>query len=184
METRWIEYVERNRALSGGPASFLVRFSGRDCGTLWSACSETPRRFQGLEELISEMEKEMEATGRPASEPGPAEVVRATPVWIFQNGATGIRRGELGAVTIQVHRRQRGTMQGEVQLCGAGWMACFRSGRDLMALLRTAAGSGEARSSSGKKRRFKLRRRIRRPPVFRRREAPGPGKRHPRAPPA
>lgn len=157
METRWIEYAERNRALSGGPASFLVRFSGRDCGTLWSACSETPRRFQRLEELISEMEKEMEATGRPASEPGPAEVVRATPVWIFQNGATGIRRGELGAVTIQVHRRQRGTMQGEVQLCGAGWKACFRSGRDLMALLRTAAGSGEAfrRSSSGRKQRAK-----------------------------
>jgi hypothetical protein len=153
METRWTGYADRNRALSGGPASFLVRFSGRDRGTLWSAFSEIPRTFRGLEELVSEMEKEMEATGHPAQEPGLEEVVRAAPVWTFRNGAEGVRRGDLQAVTIQVRRRQRGGMQGEVQICGTGWTACFRSGRDLVSLLRTAAGPGESfqRSSSGKK---------------------------------
>ena len=62
METRWTGYADRNRALSGGPASFLVRFSGRDRGTLWSAFSEIPRTFRGLEELESRADSDMKVS--------------------------------------------------------------------------------------------------------------------------
>lgn len=71
MESRWTDYAGRNRELPGGPASFLVRFSGGEAGTLWSAHSETPRAFRRLEELISGLEEEMEsAAGRQSGRPG------------------------------------------------------------------------------------------------------------------
>lgn len=71
MESRWTDYTGRNREIPGGPASFLVRFSDGEAGTLWSAHSETPRAFRGLEELISGLEAEMESAGRPVPSPGP-----------------------------------------------------------------------------------------------------------------
>ena len=57
--------IQRNKI--SGPASLLVRFSGWEGrGTLWSAHSEDPRTFRSLEELISEMEADMDASGCPA----------------------------------------------------------------------------------------------------------------------
>ena len=144
MESRWTDYAGRNRELPGGPASFLVRFSGGEAGTLWSAHSETPRAFRRLEELIFGLEEEMESAGRPAPSPGPpAADGRTAPVWTFRGGEDSRRRGAPRAVTIQVRRRQGG-MQGEAQICGSGRRACFRSGWELLALLRSALESWES----------------------------------------
>lgn len=148
--------IQRNKI--SGPASLLVRFSGWEGrGTLWSAHSEDPRTFRSLEELISEMEADMDASGCPAlSEPTIRieRQKRIAPDWKRQGNADRIPCGCLCAVTIQVRFRQQNDMQGEVQICGTGKSACFRSVLELLALLRSALEETGGLRNTGKGRAF------------------------------
>lgn len=150
MDMCGLNYAQRNRALPGGCASLLIRFShwedGAACGKLWSAHSEAPRAFRGLEQLLSEMEAEMERIGRPARTLPPPEMRRvsseAAPSWSHQ-GRTGPERGRLCTAAVRVLRRQNGCIQGELQICGTGKQAFFRSARELLLLLQSALNDSQ-----------------------------------------
>lgn len=147
MESRWTDYAGRNRELPGGPASFLVRFSGGEAGTLWSAHSETPRAFRRLEELISGLEEEMESAGRPAPSPagryaGRGPDLRFRPAGLFPQrvgaaGAAPVRPGILG---IRPVPRRNAASRGKIRLSENPGLRLRRQARKRRRQTERAAG--------------------------------------------
>lgn len=146
LNTCRINYTQRNRVQPGAYAGFLIHFSGWDgsgvYGKLWSAYSEAPVSFAGLEDLLRELEKEMDAVDCPSrtfSERG------------IQPEAPRRREREAPrkqpypwAASVKVYRRQNGEMQGEFQICKTDWRAWYRSREEFMALIRAALGEESA----------------------------------------
>lgn len=149
-----VNYIRQNRANPGGYASFLVRFSrwesGEMSGNLWSAYSERPKHFRGLEELLEQMTTEMDSIRCPPvtnSEQPPVASGQDIPKWRRESGAKH-QNGFSRAAAVQVRRRQRGSMQGEIQTCDGGQNAFFRSEKELLELLKDVGmNAGEAGGS-------------------------------------
>lgn len=146
LNTCRINYTQRNRVQPGTQASFLIHFSGWDgsavYGKLWSAYSESPVSFVGLESLLQELENEMDAIDCPSrtfSECGvQLEMTRR------RERETPRKQPYPCAVSVKVYRRQNGEMQGEFQICKTDWRAWYHNREDLMTLMKAALGNESA----------------------------------------
>lgn len=146
MNTCRINYTQRNRVQPGTQASFLIHFSGWDgsavYGKLWSAYSESPVSFVGLENLLQELEDEMDAVDCPSrtfSERGvQLEMTRR------REREAPRKQPYPCAVSVKVYRRQNGEMQGEFQICKTDWRAWYHNREDLMTLMKAALGNESA----------------------------------------
>lgn len=102
----------------------------------------SPVSFVGLEDLLRELEKEMDAVDCPSrtfSERGirpeaPRRREREAPR----------KQPYPWAASVKVYRRQNGEMQGEFQICKTDWRAWYRSREEFMALIRAALGEESA----------------------------------------
>ena len=117
-------------------------------GSLWTFFRAEPVPFQGLDQLLFIMDAVMDAAEQPGpwmsrrhvgeqKEPHPASRESVPPKGPLRPPLS-FRPGRLATVAVRVYARQHATMQGTLRAADCK-PVCFRSGLELMYLLREIA---------------------------------------------